>query len=404
MNEATSPGISRPAAVVDDRTKVHPLVREAAEWSWRLLLIAAALWVFGQAFIMYREIFVPLLLAVMLTAILNPLVNLLDRWHVPRSVAVIVSVLAALAAIGAGLAWVAERLIGGIPMLTDELTGTIDQARNWLADGPLHVSSAQVHAVSDHLIKILQDNEGKLTSGALSTVMTTAELLTGLVLLIFLTVFFLYGGRRIFGFVTLLIPAGPRERVRVASDAGFKTLVGYVRATVLVSLIDSTCIGIGLWLLGVPLALPLAALVFVGGFIPIVGAVLTGAVAVVVALVTKGFVTALIVLALLVFVMLLEGHVLQPFLTGRSVSLHPVAVVVVIAIGIVSVGIIGGLLAVPIASFLNTAIRSLNAQKATDAGLRRPAMADGPSSSFDPRLYLAAPDDPLWQQLRRRPD
>lgn len=393
---------------------MHPLVRAAAAWSWQLLIIAAAVWVFGQAFIMYREIFVPVLLALLLTAILNPLVNRLDRWHIPRSIGVIFSVLLALAVIGAGLAWVAERLIGGIPMLTDELTGTIDQARDWLSAGPLHVSAAQVHTVSDHLIHVLQENEGKITSGALSTVMTTAEMGTGLVLMIFLTIFFLYGGRRIFEFVTLLIPVASRQRVRTASESGFHTLVGYVRATVLVSLIDSTCIGIGLWLLGVPLALPLAALVFVGGFIPIVGAVLTGAVAVIVALVTKGFVTALIVLALLFLVMMVEGHVLQPFLTGKSVSLHPVAVVVVIAIGVTSLGIIGGLLAVPIAAFLNTSIRSLNAQRAAEEAAQqagRPPAPPGSASvsvdpasdhpAFDYRLYTASPDDPVWQEYGR---
>jgi putative heme transporter len=153
-----------------------------------------------------------------------------------------------------------------------------------------------------------------------------------------------------------------RERVRDAGRAGFSSLIGYVRATFLVALVDAIGIGTGLAIMGIPLALPLASLVFLGAFIPLVGAVIAGFFAVVVALIAKGWVYALITLGLIIAVQQLEGHVLQPLVMGRAVSIHPLAVVLAIAGGGVLAGIVGALLAVPTVAFFNSAVRVLLAR------------------------------------------
>ena len=189
------------------------------------------------------------------------------------------------------------------------------------------------------------------------------EIVTGALLVLFTLIFFLHGGRNIWQFVTKIFPENVQERVRDAGRAGFQSLIGYVRATFLVALVDAVGIGTGLAIMGVPLALPLASLVFLGAFIPLVGAVVAGFLAVIVALLAKGFIYALITLGLIIAVQQLEGHVLQPLVMGRAVSIHPLAVVLAIAAGAVLAGIIGALLAVPTVAFLNSAVRVLAARE-----------------------------------------
>lgn len=175
----------------------------------------------------------------------------------------------------------------------------------------------------------------------------------------FILIFFLYDGPGIWRFVTRGVPARVRDRVDVAGRRGYAALVSYVRATAAVALVDAVGIGIGLAIIGVPLVIPLSALVFLTAFVPIIGAVLAGVVAVLVAMVAKGFVAALFVLAVVIGVNQLESHVLQPFLLGRAVRLHPLAVVFAIAAGLITAGIAGALLAVPLLAVLNASIRSL---------------------------------------------
>jgi predicted PurR-regulated permease PerM len=176
---------------------------------------------------------------------------------------------------------------------------------------------------------------------------------------VFILIFFLYDGPGIWRFVTRGVPARVRDRVDVAGRRGFAALVSYVRATAAVALVDAVGIGIGLAIVGVPLVIPLAALVFLAAFIPIIGAVVAGTVAVLVALVANGFISALIVLAVVIGVMQLESHVLQPWLLGRAVRLHPLAVILAIAGGLIAAGIAGALLSVPLLAVLNAGVKSL---------------------------------------------
>ncbi|GAA1880535.1 AI-2E family transporter [Williamsia serinedens] len=363
-----------------DRFAVHPLVRAAAEWSWRLLAIGVAVYALFWLGHKYEAVAVPIALAILGTAFLVPVVDWLDRRGLHRGVAVALTMIVAIGVIAGILSFVVQQFIDGLPDLTNQATSTIDSVKSWLLDGPFGLDQAQLDHVGDDFVAMLQRNQSKITTGAIATAATVTEFATGALLLLFLMIFFLYGGGQIWMFVTKLVPSSTRDRVRVAGRAGFGTLVGYVRATVAVAAVDAIGIGVGLAILQVPLALPLASLVFIGAFIPIVGALVTGALAVVVTLVTQGWIAAVIALAVVVAVMQIESHVLQPFLLGRSVRVHPVAVVVGIAAGIVTAGIIGGLVAVPVIAFLNTAVRSI-------LGSRPDPDADHSTVS---------PDKPIW--------
>ena len=339
---------------------VHPIVRKTAAWSWRLLIILGALvaviWVVSHL----EVIVVPVLLATMVTAMLLPLVDFLDRLGLPRGAAVAAVIVGSIVVVGGLLTFVVSQFIQGAPALVDQVTLSITNARNSLNTGLLsHFSNDQIKSATDTAIEALKNNQSKLTSGALSTAGTITEIVTGALLMLFTLIFLLQGGRHIFAFVTKIFPTNVRPRVRDASRAGFHSLIGYVRATFLVAFVDAVGIGTGLAIMGIPLALPLASLVFLGAFIPLVGAVLTGGLAVVVALIAKGWVYALITFGLIIAVQQLEAHVLQPLVMGRAVSLHPLAVVLAITAGGVTAGIVGALLAVPIVAVVNSAMRVL---------------------------------------------
>ncbi|MFE0748790.1 AI-2E family transporter [Gordonia sp. NPDC058843] len=367
-----------------DRAKVHPQVRAAAEWAWRLLLLVAAGYVATRVFREFEEVLVPVALAILISAMLVPGVDALDRRGLPRSLAVIVNLIVATGLLAAVMTFVVREFIDGVPELAEQVRVTVEKTREWLINGPLGLDRDQVRNIGTDTLNFIQHNQDRVTSGALATATTATEIITGALLTLFLVIFFLYGGGQIWRFSVNVIPAANRNRVWEAGIAGFGTLVGYVRATVAVAFVDACGIGIGLAILQVPLALPLASLVFLGAFIPIVGALVTGTLAVLVALVTQGWIAAVVALAIVIGVMQLESHVLQPFLLGRSVRLHPVAVVLGIAAGLVSAGIIGGLLAVPLIAFFNTAIRRLKGRG-----------VDGDGNDGRPGV-VAEPDPPVW--------
>ncbi|WP_102141443.1 AI-2E family transporter [Mycobacterium hubeiense] len=365
-----------PAGLHIDDKSVSPLVRKGAAWAWRLLVILAALVALLWLIKRLEVIVVPFALATILTALLLPAVDFLDRRGAPRGGAVALVLLTGIAVVGGILSFVISQFVEGTPELVEQVTRSIDGVRDWLISGPLHLSREQIDNAGDAAIEALQNNQERLTTGALSTAGTITEIVTGALLMLFTLIFLLHGGRNIFGFVTLIFPDHVRERVRDAGRAGFRSLIGFVRATFLVALVDAVGIGTGLAIMGVPLALPLASLVFLGAFIPLVGAVVTGFLAVIVALIAKGFIYALITLGLIVAVQQLEGHVLQPLVMGRAVSIHPLAIVLAIAGGGVLAGIVGALLAVPTMAFLNSAVRVLLARDPAAEEARQEAEGD----------------------------
>lgn len=365
---------------------MHPIVRQAAEWSWRLLVIFAAVIALAMLVQRLSTVLIPMAIALLAAALLVPLVDWMQRRGVPRWTAVIVALIGSLGLVAGTMTFVVEQFVAGVPGLSDEVTDSIQKIQDWLINGPPHLSDDQIRGAGDTLVKTIESNQDSVTSGALTTATVIGQLLTGAFLTLFILVFFLYGGAQIWEFVTRVVPAPHRERVRLAGELGFGTLVGFVRATVVVAAVDAIGIGAGLVILGVPMALPLASLVFISAFIPLIGAFFAGFVAVFIALVTKGLVTALIVLGIIIAVMQLESHVLQPLLLGRAVSVHPLAVVVAIAAGLVLGGIAGALLAVPFVAVMNTAIRSLLAES--------PEEVLHDLLTGEPGPYSAEPDEP----------
>ncbi len=339
----------------------HPL-RVASEFCGRVLVIVAAVAVVAWALAQIRLVVIPVAIALLLAALLIPAVSWLARHRVPRSVATLIVMIGGLAVLVGVLSFVVQAFIAGIPDLGLQLERSYQQFRDVLARPPFNINSPELATIPDQIRQTLAANQDALTSGALTTAGTVVEALAGLALALFALIFFLYDGRRIWRFLLRAVPAGPsRERIDVAGDRAFASLVGYTRATVLVAVVDGLAIGLGLWIVGVPLVIPLAALTFLAAFIPTVGAVLSGAVAVLVALVTLGPIQALIILGVVIGVQQLEGNVLQPLLLGRAVQLHPLAVALAVAAGVVVAGIIGALLAVPLLAVANSVMRSLSA-------------------------------------------
>ncbi|ETZ68834.1 hypothetical protein L840_1559 [Mycobacterium sp. MAC_011194_8550] len=376
------------SANVDDAS-VEPIVRKTAAWAWRLLVILAAALALFWVLAKLEVIVVPVLVALLLSALLVPVVDWLDRHGLPRGGAVALVLLGGFAILGGILAFVVLQFIDGLPGLTEQVTQSIESTRRWLINGPAHLRSEQIDSAGNAAIEALHNNQAKLTSGALSTAATVTELVTAAVLVLFTLIFFLYGGRNIWRDVGQIVPAHARERVHEAGSAGYGSLIGYVRATFLVALTDAAGVGAGLAIMGIPLALPLASLVFLGAFIPLVGAVVAGFLAVVVALLAKGIVYALITLGLLVAVNQIEAHLLQPLVMGRAVSIHPLAVVLAISTGGVLAGIVGALLAVPTVAFLNNAFQVLLAPNPSAEAVKQEEESDEQNT-----ILQAEPDKP----------
>ncbi|MEU5947146.1 AI-2E family transporter [Micromonospora sp. NPDC047465] len=368
---ATVLGAEAPAAVHtstssrDDADVPHGL-RIAAAWSWRLIVIGGVAWALMKIVGTIKIVVIPLAVALLLSALLAPAVGWLLRARFPRSLATAVVLVGGLAAVIGTLTLVVNEFIQGVPELSKKSSEGVRQIQDWLKTGPLHLSDGQLDRYIEEGQKWVNDNTEKLTSGALSTAATLAEVLTGTLLVLFATFFFLRDGNRIWRFLVRLLPVAARWKVDDAGRASWSTLVAYVRATVLVAFIDAVGIGIFLVVFDIPFAFPLAALVFLGAFIPIVGATLSGVVAVLVALVDSGLVTALIILGVVIGVQQVEGHLLQPLIMGRAVAIHPLAVIIGIAAGVVLAGITGALVSVPLIAVLNTAVRRLAARTVPD--------------------------------------
>jgi predicted PurR-regulated permease PerM len=349
----------RPPSSQDIAANLPAAMRIGAALAWRFVAIALALYVLGRVFNELIDLVVPVAVALLLAALLSPAVARLARWGVPRAWATAIVLIGGLAAVGGLLTFVITRFVDGLPALRTQLSDAIDKINHWLTTGPAHMSDSQLQKWLTQAQDSIKGNQGEIASHALDTAVTISRLAGATALCIFTLIFFLHDGDGIWRFVTRIVPREHRDRVDLAGRRGFAALGHYVRATVVVAMIDSVSIGVGLAIIGVPLAVPLAALIFLGAFVPILGAFVTGTVAVLVALVAKSLVSALVVLGLLLAVMQIEGHVLQPLLLGRAVRLHPLAVVLGIGVGLTLWGIPGALLAVPLLAVLNAGVRSL---------------------------------------------
>ncbi|MBF6050052.1 AI-2E family transporter, partial [Streptomyces sp. NRRL B-1677] len=357
-------------------------VRVAAEVGWRLLILAGTLWVLMRVISAVRLVVLSFVVGLLITALLQPTVAWLKRRGVPRGLATAMTFISGFVVMGLVGWFVVWQVTDNLDDLSGQVQQGIKDLKHWLLTSPFHVTETQINNIADNLSTAIGANTKDITSAGIEGVQVILEVLTGILLAMFSTLFLLYDGPRIWGWLLKLFPAAAREGVAGAGPRAWATLTAYVRGTVIVALIDAIFIGIGLFFLKVPLAVPLAVFIFLFAFVPLVGAVVSGALAVVVALVTKDVFTALMVLIVVLAVQQIEGHVLQPFILGRAVRVHPLAVVLSVVAGSLVAGIGGAVVAVPLVAVTNTVVGYLRAYTRDKALAAAPP--DGPPPPAEP--------------------
>lgn len=347
-------------------SRVPPGVVTASEWAWRALAIAAFLALLWWLLTYFSAVSVPVALAFLLTALLSPLNHLLRRWKWPPVLAAVTCLLAmALVVIGV-FAAIGTQVVREWPELWPRAVDGVGVIVNWLATGPLQINQAELDGYLAQAREWVASSQEELTALARRAGVGVGHFFAGMAIALIATFFFLASGRRLWHSVTTIVPPVYQEATIRAADRGWASLVAYMRAQVLVALADAIGILIGALVLQLPMAWALFALTFVVCFIPVVGAVISGTVACALALVTHGPVSALIMLVITVVVMQLEGDFLQPVLLGRAVSLHPLAVLLGLAVGATLAGIVGALLVIPVLAFFVAFIRGLDPQRFGD--------------------------------------
>lgn len=337
-------------------------VRVAAEAGWRLLVLAAVVWVLIQVVSAISLLVTAFASGLLITALLQPFVGRLKRWGVGRGAATAITAVSGFAVMGLIGWFVVWQVMENIDDLVHQVQEGIDELRNWVIDsGPLNVTEENLNELVDNLNEWINEHSAELTSAGLEGVNYLVQFFTGAGVALFVVLFLLYDGRGVWYWFLKFIPSAGREGVAGAGPRAWITLTGYVRGTVLVALIDALGIGLGLFILQVPMAIPLAVIVFLFAFVPIIGAIVSGALAVVVAFVTDGFFTAMLVFCVVLIVQQVESQILQPFILGRLVRVHPLGVVLAVTGGTLVAGIPGAVVAVPFVAVCNTVVGYLRA-------------------------------------------
>ena len=333
----------------------------AAAWGWRFLVIVAAGLVILMALAMFAVVTLPLVVALLIAALVSPLVRLLRHRGVPDGLAALLVVLGGLATVVVLLTFAGQQVANGATDLADQVVEGLDEVRNWLKNGPLNASDSQINSYIESTQAAITDQtkDGQVLAQVTSFGTALTHVFAGFFIVLFSTFFFLSDGERIWAWTVRLAPRAARARMDSSGRVAWVSLTQFVRATVIVAFVDALGIALVAAVLGVPFVLAIAVLVFLGSFVPMIGATIAGTVAVLVALVDQGPITALLMLGGVILVQQIEGHILQPFLMGRWVSLHPLGVIVAIAIGVIVAGIAGALVAVPLAAVTNAVVQHL---------------------------------------------
>jgi predicted PurR-regulated permease PerM len=339
----------------------------AASWAWRFLVICAAGYLILRVIGFFSVIVLPVVVAMLISALVTPLVRALMRI-MPRGIAALIVVILGIGSVALLLTFAGQQVANGAQDLANSTVQGLDKVKDWLKTGPLHASESQIQDYIDQIQKSLEnyskDGSALGRVGEVGTALT--HVLAGFFIVLFSTFFFLADGDRIWSWFVRLAPRAARGHVDTSGQVAWRSLTQFVRATVLVAAVDAAGIMIVVAVLGVPFVLAIGVLVFLGAFVPMVGATVAGTVAVLVALVDQGPITALLMLGGVILVQQIEGHVLQPFLMGRFVSVHPLAVIVAIGCGVLVAGVAGALVAVPLAAVVNSVGQHLAAY--TDVG------------------------------------
>jgi predicted PurR-regulated permease PerM len=334
------------------------IIRTVADYAWRLLAIGALGYFVVQLLSRLSLVVIPFIVSILVTALLHPLLARFRSWGLPRGLATLATVLVALGVIGGLITVIVIRAANQAPQLGNEINALIPKVKHWLITGPLRLNPNTVNNLGNTVTKNVTKNSSVIASTALSTGKTVVEVLAGAALVVFSTILLLYDGPRIWRFLLKAAPRSSRERVDRTARAGWQTVGHYVRGTLIVATFHGVVVTVTLTILGVPLAFPLGVLVALGSFVPLVGAFVTGTLAVAVAGLSKGLLAAVIVVIVLLVDNQIEAHVLQPFVVGRYVRIHPLAVVLSLGAGGILFGIFGAIVAVPVVAFVNSSIRA----------------------------------------------
>ncbi|MGH3279473.1 MAG: AI-2E family transporter, partial [Trebonia sp.] len=334
-------------------------LRVSAAWAWRLLLLTALLYVAGKVAALLYLVIVPFAAAILLTALLYPLTARLRRVGLGPMAATWCTLLLAFVVIG-GMVWLAAtRVEAEYPTLVTQVRHTSTQIQHWLASSPFHIRTGNLEKISDNLVNYLRQHRSAVEGAALTGGRIVAELLAGTVLCFFISFFLIKDGERIWAWLISGFSPERGRRANVAGHAAWHAVVYYVRGTIAVAAIHAIVLGITLLIIGSPLIVPLALLMFFAAFIPLVGMLIAGTVAILIVLAAKGLIAAVIVLAVMVVMDQVEAHLLQPQVVGKMVRLHPLAVILVLAVAGVVAGIAGAVVAVPVTAALTGASRAL---------------------------------------------
>ena len=346
------------------RAKVPYGVDLAAQWAWRLLLIGFASYVLFRLMQFFAELTIPVVVALLISALAAPLVGWLQRIGIPRGFAAFLVVLGGLALVASMLGFAGQQVAAGANDLANQVSAGLNEIKDWLRTGPLHVSDQQINDYIQKASDSLQNQakSGKVLSQVTGIGSALTHILAGLFLVLFSTYFFLADGDRIWSWIVRIAPRAARAHVDSSGRVAWVSLTQFVRATVIVAITDAVGVMIAASILQVQFVLAIGVIVFLGAFVPIVGAFVAGTVAVLVALVDHGPVVALLMLGAVVLVQQIESHVLQPFLMGRFVSIHPLGIIIAIAAGILLAGVAGALVAVPFAAAANAVVQHLATQ------------------------------------------
>ncbi|RKN07641.1 AI-2E family transporter [Streptomyces radicis] len=336
-------------------------VRVAAEAGWRMLVLAGVIWVLMQVVGAVSLLVISFAAGLLITALLQPFAGWLKRVGFGRGTSTAVTAFIGFAVMGLMGWFVVWQVIENSEDLSTQVQEGVERLRNWVLELPFEITEENLDEWVDNINGWIADNTDTLTSAGLEGVNYVVEFATGAGLTLFIVLFLLYDGRGVWHWFLRLVPRAAREGVAGAGPRAWITLTGYVRGTVIVALIDAVGIGIGLFVIDVPMAVPLAVIVFVSAFVPLVGAIASGALAVLVALVTNGVVDAALVLGVVLLVQQIEGHILQPFILGRMVRVHALAVVLGVAAGSMLAGIPGAVVSVPLIAVTSTVVSYLKA-------------------------------------------
>jgi predicted PurR-regulated permease PerM len=359
-------------------------VRVAAAWSWRVLIIAFAIYVLARVFVRIELVAFSFVIALFFTAVLHPLEKLFRRIPGPRSLSAALAMLVGvvvLAGIGYFVTW---QITTHSSQIGDQITNFVDRTRDWLRTGPLHLKSSDIDKIADNITKAVKDHQSEIISGAIETVRTVVEALGALLLILLSTFFLLRDGEQIWRWTLRLFPRAAQDQVDIAGRAGWHTLGGYMRGQLLIALFHGVSVMIVLFVLNVPLAAALGVLIFLGSFVPLIGLTVTGALCVAVAGLEHGLTAAIVVGVAIIVLVQLEAHFLQPLILSRSVEVHPLAIALSVITGTILAGIVGALLAVPFVAFVNSTVHALR---------QTPQLPEG-DASF-PVVDSTAEDEPV---------